>query len=64
MPEATFKIARIAGETWRECAARIGRKYGLEHEVLAEFDKNVAAGDPEDDAAFNACWDWDVCELA
>ena len=61
---AGLKITRLPGESWRDCASRYGRKYGLEREVLDEFDKNIAAGDPEDDAAHAACFDWDVCELA
>jgi hypothetical protein len=64
MSKCTFKIQRLPGESWRDCVKRIGLKYGLDHEVLTDFDRNVGAGEPEDEAAFNACWSWDVCELA
>lgn len=56
-------IAREPGETWRACAARYGKKWGLEAEVLAAFDADVAAGTSERDAAWGACQEWDVCEI-
>ena len=63
MAEATLQISRLDGETWLECARRLGRKYGLERELMEAFEKNLKAGDSEATAAFEACYKWDVCEL-
>lgn len=62
MSEISIGIRRRDGETWRECAARIGRHWHLEAEVLEEFDAFIAAGDDEAEAAWCACYEWDVCE--
>jgi hypothetical protein len=53
----------LPGESWRDCVRRLGRKYGYEFEVMEAFDKNLAAGDSEAAAAFEACSEFDVCEL-
>lgn len=49
-------------ETWRECALRYGKKYGLEAEVRDEFDKAVKRGSDEREAALCACLEWDIAE--
>ncbi len=57
-------IKRLEGETWRDCAARIARKNGLELEVMVAFDEAIKRGVPDDEAAWEACYEWDVCDLA
>lgn len=52
-------VRRNDGETWRECAARHGVEYGLQEEILEEFDRQVANGTPEPEACWGALWDWD-----
>jgi hypothetical protein len=49
-------------ETWRQCVARYAAKFDLEDEVLRDFDTEVRAGTPENQAAWNACYEWDVLE--
>ena len=56
-------ITKNDDESWRECAARYGRKYGLESEVLDVFDEARAAGESEADAAFIAVTEWDCADL-
>jgi hypothetical protein len=63
MTEYSLGIERKEGETWRECAARIGRQHGLESEVLYFYDEDIKAGVPEDKAAWGACLEWDVCDM-
>jgi hypothetical protein len=43
MAEAILQISRLDGETWRDCARRLGRKYGLEREVMARSDQICSA---------------------
>jgi hypothetical protein len=57
-------IYKEAHETWRECAARYGRNNHLEAEVLEAFDANLRNGDDEATAAWGACYEWDVTDLA
>lgn len=56
-------ITRLDGETWRQAAERIASRWGLQDEVLEEFDMAVAAGEPEDQAAWGACMEWDVADM-
>jgi calcineurin-like phosphoesterase family protein len=58
-----LEIKRLDGESWRDCARRLGRKYGLEAEVMVAFEKNLKARDSETTAALEACYEWDLCEL-
>lgn len=56
-------IRKNVDETWRECAIRYGKKYGLQDEVETYFDAAVKRGTPEDEAAFYACGEWDVLDF-
>ncbi len=56
-------ISKHPNETWREAVIRHARPYGLDTECLEIFDEQVASGRPEDEAAFAACYEWDVCLL-
>jgi|GEM_PF-6465627 len=55
-------ITRYPDETWRDCAARYGRRYGLESEVLRSFDRLIATGVDPETAALDAAGDWDCWE--
>lgn len=59
----SLEIHRNEGETWRECAERYAKPWGLQVEVLEAFDADVANGVPEDKAALWACIEWDVADL-
>jgi hypothetical protein len=59
-----LRITRADGESWRECAERYAARFGLQSEVLEQFDSDVANGTAESDAALSACIDWDIAELA
>jgi len=64
MGEVGLKLERQENETWREAAIRVARTHGLEEEVGNTFDSYIAQGDTEAQAAWAACYDWDLCELA
>lgn len=55
-----LKAVRNEGETWRECVIRNAKQYGLEVECLQIFDRDVAAGSEESDAAWDAMYEWDL----
>lgn len=55
-------ITRKDGETWRQCAERYAAEWGLQEEVLSEYDACVSAGCEESDAAWRACCEWDVLD--
>lgn len=58
-----LRVARKEGETWRECIERYAKPHGLETEVLSLYDRYVNSGDPEHQAAFDACYEWDICDF-
>lgn len=55
-------ISRNEGESWRDCAARYGERYGLKEEVLVEYDNAISAGAEESQAAWEACCEWDILD--
>ena len=57
-----LRLIKTANETWRECAARYGSKYFLEEEVLKIYDYDLAHGAEEFQAAYDACYEWDVLD--
>jgi len=56
-------ITRKENESWRECLIRYAEPWGLEDECLEIFDEELAKGQPEPDAAWAACYEWDVLDL-
>lgn len=58
-----LRIKRTDDETWLECALRYGSKFGVEVEVREAYDHYITEGDTEEEAAFSACYDWDICEV-
>jgi hypothetical protein len=51
------------GESWKECAVRLAEPYDLQEEVIEVYDRAIERGCTEDDAALEACMEWDVAEL-
>jgi hypothetical protein len=60
---AGLGITRKEGESWRDCAIRYASLYDLEAEVTVAFDGYIEDGDKPEDAAWKACYDWDVLDL-
>jgi hypothetical protein len=56
-------IRRQEGETWKDAARRIARVQGLEHEVMDIYEHEIARGSSEEEAAWTACYEWDVCDI-
>lgn len=50
-------------ETWLDAALRRAKLHGLEIEVEDHYNKRIACGVPEDDAAFEAIMEWDLAEF-
>lgn len=57
-----LKISRKDNESWKECALRYGYKYGMDEEVLEEYEKLKAQGMTDREAAFYACVECDICD--
>lgn len=53
-------LTRNTGESWRQAAMRLAAKHGLEGEVGDAYQKYIEQGDTEEDAAWAACYDWDL----
>lgn len=49
-------------ESWRDCAIRYARRYGLEREVLEQFDAAIAAGAHDAQACMHALDEWDLLD--
>jgi hypothetical protein len=61
---SSLGLTRKDDETWRQACQRICDDFGgLHEEVLSEFDRNVAAGYSEDEAAWHALCEWDLLEV-
>jgi hypothetical protein len=59
-----LKITRLSeDESWFDCAMRYARKHGLEDEVKEDFEIAIRSGVPPEEAAFDACYEWDVCDV-
>lgn len=55
-------LKRWENESWKDCAIRYAKHYGLEEEVLADYEKYINNAAPEEDAAFWACENWDILD--
>lgn len=55
-------LKKRESETWREAALRQAARYNMEGEVAEFYDRFIAAGDTEDQAAWGACYEWDVLD--
>lgn len=54
-----FELHCMDDETWRQCVGRVARQHGMEQECLELYDRYVAHGDSEPEAALNALYEWD-----
>ncbi len=53
---------RNEGETWRECALRYGRAWGLETDIAEYFDQFIAYGDSPSEACWSALLECDCLD--
>jgi len=58
----SLRLKRRPDETWKECAVRCAKSYGLDRIVGEFYDIFIEHGMSEERAAFSACYEWDVCE--
>lgn len=58
-----LNLVRQADESWRDAVKRYAQKFGLEDEALRSYDDYVRNGVTEPEAAWDACYDWDVLDL-
>jgi len=55
-------LSKREDQTWRDAAIEQARRYGMERDVTEYFDRFIAAGDDEAEAAWSACYEWDVLD--
>jgi hypothetical protein len=58
----SLQVQRNEGESWRDSVIRHSRPWGLDEECLEIFDAKVSENQPEDDAAWDALYEWDCLE--
>lgn len=56
-------LKRLENETWYECAMRYAWEWGMEVEVDEWYTMYKEEGLSDEDAAFSACYEWDICDL-
>ena len=56
-------LRREDNESWFDAAVRLAAKYGLETEVAACYRANIHDKMKTEDAAWEACAEWDVLEF-
>lgn len=64
MGEVGLRLERMENETWKEAALRVAKAHGLEGEVDESYKKHIEEGDSEEQAAWAACYDWDLLDVA
>lgn len=55
-------LRRNPDESWRQAALRAASRYGLEEEVSEDYAARLKSGESEEDAAWGACYEWDLLE--
>jgi len=55
-------LRKEESETWLEAAQRLGKRYGLEEEIRADYEKYAAEGLAAHQAAWAAAYEADVLE--
>lgn len=55
-------LKKKEGETWREAMVRVASAHGLEAECTQVFEHEVKHGIPEDEAAWDALYEWDCLD--
>ena len=58
-----LSATRSDDETWRAAVLRIAARYGLEKEVLTEYDQRIEEGVEESTAAWEALYEWDLLDF-
>ena len=64
MAEVGLRLERQENETWKDAAMRVARAHGLEGEVGEAYARYIEQGDAEEQAAWAACYDWDLLDVA
>jgi hypothetical protein len=58
-----LRLSRKPDQTWRDAAIEQARRHGMERDVTEDFDRFKAAGDSDEEAAWSACYEWDVLDF-
>lgn len=53
-------LKRVEKETWLQAAQRLAAEHGLVEEVTRKYYDFRRSGKDEEDAAWEACYQWDV----
>lgn len=56
-------LRKPLNRTWRQVVWDRAVYYGLDREALQLYDSDVADGVPEDQAAWNALYEWDILDF-
>lgn len=59
----SLRVLRQDDESWRDCVIRYAEPWGLEDECLEIYDEELAKGATEAQAAWAACYEWDVLDF-
>lgn len=59
----SLRLSRNPDQSWRDAAIEQARRFGMEIDVAEYFDICIAAGDTDSEAAWNACYEWDVLDF-
>lgn len=59
----SLRLSRKPDQSWRDAAIEQARRFGMEIDVAEYFDICIAAGDTDSEAAWNACYEWDVLDF-
>jgi hypothetical protein len=58
-----LRLSRGDCDTFGEAGLLVAERWGLEHEYLESYARNRESGLDDGQAAFYACYDWDILEL-
>ena len=59
----SLRLTRKPDQSWRDAAIEQARRFGMESDVAEDFDRYKATGDTDENAAWCACYDWDVLDF-
>lgn len=59
----SLRLSRKPDQSWRDAAIDQARRHGMERDVTEDYDRFVAAGDDPAEAAWSACYEWDVLDF-
>lgn len=59
-----LRLVKNDSETWLGAALRYAKPWGLEEEIREAYEASLQCGCDEGQAAFDACYEWDILELS